>query len=71
MWDPGTSRVHETSDVIWLKRIFYETIRDLSKNMRSHRWKLNKGICRMQDRLQQRIRLDEIVTTNAHKELQG
>jgi hypothetical protein len=24
MWDPRTSCVHETRDVIWLRRIFYE-----------------------------------------------
>jgi hypothetical protein len=24
MWDPKTARVHETRDVVWLKRMFYE-----------------------------------------------
>ena len=24
MWDPNTARIHETRDIIWLKRIFYE-----------------------------------------------
>jgi hypothetical protein len=24
MWDPRTNRVHETRDVIWLRRLFYE-----------------------------------------------
>ena len=30
MWDPNTKRVHETRDVIWLHRMFYE-----KKKMRS------------------------------------
>ena len=30
MWDPKTGRVHETQDIIWLKRMFYE--KSMKKN---------------------------------------
>ena len=26
MWNPKTNRVHETRDVVWLKRMYYETV---------------------------------------------